>query len=175
MSERSSVLSLDPVTRAGGKVTWNLASYHGVGVMAEGICAWLGFEGGKPVRSLSAFWSLTVLPVMALEGKFHPWMCFPCGSGKGCCLFGHGDHLGSGLGEAVAMNGCFLCTGDALVRWNRLKMMKVIALTRHVVRGRPGSPWGAAEHGCRMVWQVERKSWWLLLSIPYGLFLQVRA
>ena len=29
----------------------------------------------------------------------------PCGSGKGCCLFGCGDHLGSGLGEAVA-DGC---------------------------------------------------------------------
>ena len=29
----------------------------------------------------------------------------PCGSGKGCCLFGHGEHLGSGLGEAVA-DGC---------------------------------------------------------------------
>ena len=29
----------------------------------------------------------------------------PCGSGEGCCLFGHGDHLGSGLGEVVA-DGC---------------------------------------------------------------------
>ena len=30
---------------------------------------------------------------------------FPCGSGKECCLFGCGDCLGSGLGEAVA-DGC---------------------------------------------------------------------
>ena len=29
----------------------------------------------------------------------------PYGSGKGCCLFGHGDHLGAGLGE-VAVGGC---------------------------------------------------------------------
>ena len=29
----------------------------------------------------------------------------PCGSGKGCGLFGHGDHLGAGLGEA-AVGGC---------------------------------------------------------------------
>ena len=29
----------------------------------------------------------------------------PCGSGKGCHLFGHGDHLGSGLVEA-AVGGC---------------------------------------------------------------------
>ena len=29
----------------------------------------------------------------------------PHGSGKGCCLFGHGDHLGTGLGE-VAADGC---------------------------------------------------------------------
>ena len=26
----------------------------------------------------------------------------PHGSGKGCCLFGHGDHLGSGLGDKDA-------------------------------------------------------------------------
>ena len=29
----------------------------------------------------------------------------PCGSGKECHLFGHGDCLGSGLGEAAA-DGC---------------------------------------------------------------------
>ena len=29
----------------------------------------------------------------------------PCGSGKGCHLFGYGDHLGTGLGE-VAMGDC---------------------------------------------------------------------
>ena len=34
----------------------------------------------------------------------------PHGSGKGCCLFGCGDHLGSGLGEAVA-DGCFSAWG----------------------------------------------------------------
>ena len=31
----------------------------------------------------------------------------PCGSGKGSHLFGHGDHLGAGMGE-VAMGGCLL-------------------------------------------------------------------
>ena len=30
---------------------------------------------------------------------------FPCGSGEECHLFGRGDCLGSGLGEAVA-DGC---------------------------------------------------------------------
>ena len=30
---------------------------------------------------------------------------FPHGSGKGCCLFGHGNHLGTGLGE-MAVDGC---------------------------------------------------------------------
>ena len=29
----------------------------------------------------------------------------PHGCGKGCCLFGYGDHLGTGLGE-VAVDGC---------------------------------------------------------------------
>ena len=29
----------------------------------------------------------------------------PCGSGKGCHLFGHGDHLGTDLG-GVAADGC---------------------------------------------------------------------
>ena len=29
----------------------------------------------------------------------------PLGSGKGCCLFGHGDSLGTDLGEADA-DGC---------------------------------------------------------------------
>ena len=33
-----------------------------------------------------------------------------CGSGKECCLFGCGDCLGSGLGEAVA-DGCFSAWG----------------------------------------------------------------
>ena len=37
----------------------------------------------------------------------------PCSSGEGCHLFGHGDHLGTGLGEA-AMGGCSP-TGGALV------------------------------------------------------------
>ena len=37
----------------------------------------------------------------------------PCGSAKGCCLFGHGDHLGTGMGE-VAMGGCS-SAGGALV------------------------------------------------------------
>ena len=36
----------------------------------------------------------------------------PHGSGKGCCLFSHGDHLGAGLGE-VAVDGCSP-TGGAL-------------------------------------------------------------
>ena len=34
----------------------------------------------------------------------------PCGSGEGCCLFGHGDHLGTGLGEA-AVGGCSSARG----------------------------------------------------------------
>ena len=36
----------------------------------------------------------------------------PYSSSKGCCLFGHGDSLGTGLGEA-AMEGCS-STGDVL-------------------------------------------------------------
>ena len=38
---------------------------------------------------------------------------FPCSSGKGGHLFGHGDYLGAGMGE-VAMGGCS-STGGALV------------------------------------------------------------
>ena len=34
----------------------------------------------------------------------------PCGSGEGCCLFGHGNHLGAGWGE-VAVGGCSLAGG----------------------------------------------------------------
>ena len=37
----------------------------------------------------------------------------PHGSDKECCLFGHGDHLGTGLGE-VATDGCSPA-GGALV------------------------------------------------------------
>ena len=37
----------------------------------------------------------------------------PHSSGKGCHLFGHGDHLGTDLGEA-AMDGCS-STGGVLV------------------------------------------------------------
>ena len=37
----------------------------------------------------------------------------PCGSGTGCCLFGCGDHLGTGVGEAATV-GCSP-TGGALV------------------------------------------------------------
>ena len=36
----------------------------------------------------------------------------PHGSGKGCHLFGHGDHLGTDLAEAAA-DGCF-SAGDVL-------------------------------------------------------------
>ena len=35
----------------------------------------------------------------------------PHGSGKGCHLFGHGDHLGTDLGE-VAADGCCSAGGD---------------------------------------------------------------
>ena len=38
------------------------------------------------------------------------------GSGEGCCLFGHGNHLGSGLGEAAADD----CS-SASAEWNGLK------------------------------------------------------
>ena len=34
----------------------------------------------------------------------------PCSSGKGCCLFGCGDHLGTGMGE-LAMGGCSSSAG----------------------------------------------------------------
>ena len=34
----------------------------------------------------------------------------PHGSGKGCCLFGCGDHLGTDLGEAAA-DGCSSARG----------------------------------------------------------------
>ena len=34
----------------------------------------------------------------------------PCGSGEGCHLFGHGDCLGSGLGE-VSADGCSYAWG----------------------------------------------------------------
>ena len=51
----------------------------------------------------------------------------PCSSGKGCCLFGHGDHLGAGLGEAA---------GEAVlplgVPWwvEQMEAMEVITPTR---------------------------------------------
>ena len=41
---------------------------------------------------------------MAL-GEVSSMDMLPHGSGKGCHLFGHGDHLGAGLGE-VAVGGC---------------------------------------------------------------------
>ena len=40
--------------------------------------------------------------LLELDG---PSCMLPHGSGKGCCLFGHGDHLGTGLGE-MAVGGC---------------------------------------------------------------------
>ena len=45
-----------------------------------------------------------VLPVRPWE-EVSSMDVLPRGSGKGCHLFGHGDHLCSGLGEAVA-DGC---------------------------------------------------------------------
>ena len=39
------------------------------------------------------------------HGKVLSIDMLPHGSGKGCCLFGHGDHLGAGLEEAVT-DGC---------------------------------------------------------------------
>ena len=52
----------------------------------------------------------------------------PHGSGEGCHLFGHGDHLGTGLGE-VTMDGCSP-TGGVLVG-EQMEVMEVIAPTRH--------------------------------------------
>ena len=54
-------------------------------------------------QSLSS-WSLTVLPAR-LWGEVSSMDMSPCGSSEESCLFGHGDCLGSGLGEAVA-DGC---------------------------------------------------------------------
>ena len=50
-----------------------------------------------------------VLPVHGLWGSFI-YRHAPHGSGKGCCLFGHGDHLGTDLGEAAA-DGCSSARG----------------------------------------------------------------
>ena len=57
--------------------------------------------------------------LLALDGPSHMALgvvssmdMLPCGSGKGCHLFGHGDHLGTGMGE-VATCGCS-STGGAL-------------------------------------------------------------
>ena len=52
----------------------------------------------------------------------------PHGSGKGCCLFDHGDCLGSGLGEAVA-DGCS-SAWSVLVQVEQIEVMKVIVLTK---------------------------------------------
>ena len=51
----------------------------------------------------------------------------PCVSVKECHLFGHGDHLGSGLGEVVAV-GCPSAWG-ALAN-GLIKVMMTIALIR---------------------------------------------
>ena len=84
----------------------------------------------------------------------------PCGSGEGSCLFGHGDHLGTGMGE-VAAGGCSSTRG-ALVgeadwgdgvdcpnkTWQEVARFSL----------RDCGAW------CRAAWKAVRKWWWLLLS-----------
>ena len=53
-----------------------------------------------------------IFPLLELDGpsckamgKFSSMDVSPCASVEECCIFGHGDHLGSCLGEVVA-GGC---------------------------------------------------------------------
>ena len=52
----------------------------------------------------------------------------PCGFSKGCHLFSHGDHLGTGVGEAAAGScsstvGVLVCRADGGDRGDCLKKM----------------------------------------------------
>ena len=64
---------------------------------------WLGFREANQL-GISLLLELDGPSWEALE-EVSSMDMLPCGSGKGCHLFGHGDHLGSGLGEAV-VDGC---------------------------------------------------------------------
>ena len=61
----------------------------------------------------------------------------PCSSGKGSCLFGHGDHLGAGRGEAAAWVAVLLLG----VPWQaeQMEVMEMIAPIRSDKRW-PNSP-----------------------------------
>ena len=63
----------------------------------------LGFREANQL-GVSLLWELDGPSCEALE-EVLSMDVLPCGSGKGCHLFGCGDHLGSGLGEAV-VDGC---------------------------------------------------------------------
>ena len=54
-------------------------------------------------------------------------MCFPMALVKDAAFLGHGDHLGTGLGEAAAD----VCSSAGMF-WQveQMEMMKVIALAR---------------------------------------------
>ena len=60
----------------------------------------------------------------------------PCSSGEGCCLFSHGDCLGTVVGEA-AMGDCSSAGGAWQVE--QMEVTEVIAPTRHGRRW-PDSP-----------------------------------
>ena len=72
--------------------------------------AWLGLSEANQME-VSHLLELDGPSCMAC-GEVSSIDMLPCSSGKGCCLFGHGDHLGTGLGEAV-VDGCS-STGCAL-------------------------------------------------------------
>ena len=58
---------------------------------------------------VSHLWELDGYSCMA-TGEVSSIDMLPHGSGKGCHLFSHGDHLGTDLGE-VAMDGCSSARG----------------------------------------------------------------
>ena len=76
--------------------------------MTEGICARMGFREATQ-SGVSLLLELDSPSCEALE-EVSSMDVLPHGSSEGCCLFDHGDCLGSGLGEAVA-DGCLSAWG----------------------------------------------------------------
>ena len=93
--------------------------------MAEGLLM-AGLERGKPDGSLSSFGA--GCPSHEVFEEVSSIDVLPHSSGKGCHLFGLGDHLGTGLVRqlqvAVPQPG-----GSWQVR--QMEVMEVIILTRH--------------------------------------------
>ena len=82
------------------------------------------------------------------------------GSGEGCCLLGLGDCLGTGAGGTAGAD----CSSAGEVLCDKVSGWDVGACTNKTWQEATSMSLSSTGLACKAVWQVERKSVWLVPS-----------